>query len=54
MVGRKLGCPEVRAMGQPQEQSEFLGGRAEKVLREWQSVLDEIKPPTGPISPVQL
>ena len=35
-------------MDQPQEQSEFLGGRAEKVLREWQSVLDETNRPLDP------
>ena len=45
MVGRKLGCSEVRAMDQPQEHSEFLGGRAEQVLQEWQSVLDETDRP---------
>ena len=48
MVGRKLGCPQVRAMGKPQEQAEFLGGRAEKVLREWQFVLDETDRPLDP------
>ena len=35
-------------MAKPQEQSEFLGGRAEIVLREWQSVLDETDRPLDP------
>ena len=40
MVGRRLGCSTVRAMDQPQEKEEFLGGQVEKVLNDWSALLD--------------